>query len=60
MYGILYQTMSDVYFDDNDLEVSTSIHIKETIQESDAHQVFNASLKSDLLDVEGLHTAYTY
>ena len=25
----------DVYFDDSDLEVSTSIHIEETIQESD-------------------------
>lgn len=45
MYGILYQTMYDVYFDEDDLEVSTSIHIKETIQESDANQVFNASLR---------------
>uniref|UniRef100_A0A2N9J2F3 Uncharacterized protein n=1 Tax=Fagus sylvatica TaxID=28930 RepID=A0A2N9J2F3_FAGSY len=42
----------DLYFDDGDLEVSTSMHVKETIQESDAHQVFDASPKGVLLDME--------
>ena len=46
----------DVYFDDDSLEVNTSVHIKETIQESDAHQVFDATCKSVILDMEGLHT----
>ena len=33
-----------------DFNVGTSIHIKETIPGSDAHQVFNASPTSVLLD----------
>ena len=45
-----------VYVDDGDLEVSTLMHIKETIQESDAHRVFDASPKSVLLDMKGLYT----
>ena len=36
--------------------MNTSVHIKETIQESDAHQVFDATCKSVILDMEGLHT----
>ena len=32
------------------------MHIKETIQESDAHRVFDASPKSVLLDMKGLYT----
>ena len=31
------------------------MHVKETIKESDAHQVFDASPKGVLLDMEGLH-----
>ena len=46
----------DVYFDDDSLEVNTSVHIKETIQESDAHRAFDATFKSVILDMEGLHT----
>ena len=38
-----------------DLKVCTSIYIKETIQHSDAHQMFDASPKSVLLHMEGLH-----
>lgn len=40
----------NIYLDGGDFYVSTSIHIKQTIQGSDAHQVFNASPTSVLLD----------
>ena len=36
--------------------MNTSVHIKETIQESDAHYAFDATFKSVILDIEGLHT----
>ena len=36
--------------------MNTSVHIKETIQESDAHRAFDATFKSVILDMEGLHT----
>ena len=42
----------NVYLDGGDFNVSTSKHIKETIQGSDAHQVFNASPTSVLLDTK--------
>lgn len=32
------------------------MHVKKTIQESDAHWVFDASPKSVLLEMKGLHT----
>lgn len=39
-----------------DVEASTSIYIKETIQEIDAHHMFDTNPKSVLLDKECLRT----
>ena len=38
--------------------MNTSVHIKETSQESDAHRAFDATFKSVILDMEGLHTHF--